>query len=455
MTEAESLLWRLDADPRLRSSFVTISFLEAPPDFDRFRRRMAAAVIAAPRLQQRPASGAPWMVRPVWQRDPAFDLDFHLRRLHLPAPGSDHQLLEWAAGQHSEPMDTTRALWQYTVVEGLERNRAALVTRMHHALTDGLGGVRLSALFMDASPSPTEALPLDTEHLVVTDDEDETAAPVRALGEVLGGPLRFGRRVAGAAVSTALAPQRVPAAAGDATEMGRSLLRQLVITDRARSPLWRGRRSTARRFVVTSIDLERLRSAAHALGGTINDAYVCILAGAAGTYHRERGAPVDELRMSMPVSTRTDRYAGGNAFAPTRVLVPTGVATPPDRFAEIVRRLATTKAERSLGLLDPLAGLLHVLPPPVLTALARSQADTVDFAASNVRGAPFDLYVAGARVERNHPMGPTAGTAFNATVMSYNGRLDLGLNVDLAAVDDPEALLRHVDEAAAELVAFA
>jgi diacylglycerol O-acyltransferase / wax synthase len=187
------------------------------------------------------------------------------------------------------------------------------------------------------------------------------------------------------------------------------------------------------------------------LGGTVNDAYVTGVSGAAGAYHRAHGVDVDDLRMSMPVNLRDDNSAGGNAFSPARVLVPAGIEDPVERFKEVHTRLATTKSERALGLTGSFAGVLNQLPTALVVRLARQQVETVDFATSNLRGANFDLYVAGAHVLANHPMGPTGGTAFNATVLGYKDSLDLGLNIDTAAVDDPEVLRTCIEEAFAEL----
>jgi hypothetical protein len=222
----------------------------------------------------------------------------------------------------------------------------------------------------------------------------------------------------------------------------------------ARSPLWTGR-SLARRFEAASLDLDAIRRTAKALGGTVNDVFVTGIAGAAGAYHRARGVEVGDLRMAMPVATRHgDRRAGGNAFAPTRVLVPAGTADAAERFAIVRERLSVTKTERALGLVEGVAGVLNLLPTALLVRVARQQAETVDFATSNLRGSPVDLYVAGARVVSNHPMGPTAGTAFNATVLGYRDQLDLGLNCDAAAIDDPAKLKECVLDAFAELAAL-
>jgi len=154
----------------------------------------------------------------------------------------------------------------------------------------------------------------------------------------------------------------------------------------------------------------------------------------------------------MPVNVRDDRSAGGNAFSPSRLLVPAGVEDPAARFAAVHDRLGVAKRERALGLFGSLAGIMNGLPTSLLTRVARQQAETVDFAISNVRAADFDLYIAGAAIEANHPMGPTAGTAFNATVMSYKNRFDVGLNIDTAAVDDPELLRSSIEQAFAELI---
>jgi len=231
-----------------------------------------------------------------------------------------------------------------------------------------------------------------------------------------------------------------------------SLARQTAVTDHAHSPLWT-ERSLRRRFEVLRIPLDDTKRAAKALGGSINDLFVAGAAGAAGAYHHAKGADVDELRISMPVSTRTDRSMAGNAFTPARLLVPVGLVDPVERFAAVRDRLTVTKGERSLAMAETFAGLVNVLPTSVLVRFARQQTETVDFATSNVRGAPFDLYVAGAKIVANYPMGPTGGTAFNLTLLSSGGSLDMGLNIDAAAVDDPDLLRASLEESYAELLA--
>lgn len=452
MTDAEALMWTLEKDPSLRSTFLNVTFLDAMPSFDGFRARIAHAVQEIPRLRQKVVPATARLAPPTWVDDPAFDLDFHVRRLAVPAPGTDRQLLDLAAAELQDPFDRARPLWRYTIVEGLAGDRAALLAKMHHTITDGVGGIRLSAMFIDlerSAPDPELGEPAP----FVDVPEGLLADVTHALTHGLRRQLGMTRRAAATTVDTLLHPQRVPGQVGEAAAIVRSLGRQLLVTDRARSPLWAGRRSLSRHFEVLSIDLDGLKSVSNALGGTVNDGFVCGVAGGAGAYHRERGVEIDDLRVSMPVNTRTDRSAGGNAFSPTRALVPAGTKDPAERFSVIRERLNATKGERATGFTDAFAGILNALPTSVVVNFARQQVETVDFATSNLRGAPWDLFIAGAEILGNHPMGPTGGTAFNATVLSYRGSLDMGINIDTAAVEDPTLLRDCIRASFDELLA--
>ncbi|MDQ1397130.1 MAG: diacylglycerol O-acyltransferase / wax synthase [Acidimicrobiaceae bacterium] len=432
MTDAEALMWQVERDPALRSSFSSVTFLDRAPDVDRFRQRMADGVASIPRLRQRVVPAPAGLGSPVWAEDPHFDLDYHVRHVALPAPADDRHLLAMAALLHEDAFDPARPLWQFTVVEGLDRDRAALIAKMHHTISDGVGAVRMSALFIDIEPDPP------ARGAAAPPPAPSVGNPslMESAGDALRRPVDLGRRVLFGMAGAITRPV-------DVTETVWAAFRQLLVTDAARSTLWSGLRSAGRRFEILSTDLGRAKKAAKAMGGTINDLYVAAIAGGAGAYHREKGATVDDLRATIPVSTRSDKSAGGNAFLPTRLLVPAGVADPAERFRIVHERMAAVKQDRVLSAGDGLAALVNALPGPVITRLARSQVDTVDFAASNVRGAPFDLYVAGAAVLANHPFGPTGGTAFNATMLSYRNSMDVGLNIDTAAIDD-SPLLREL-----------
>src|SRR5581483_2244739 len=152
MSDAEALMWTIEKDPAMRSSFLQLTLLDRAPDFERFRGRMERAVKVLPRLGQRVVSPPFRFAPPEWADDPSFDIDFHVRRVAVPPPGTERQLLDLAALIYEDAFDRARPLWQLTIVEGLEGGRAALLAKMHHTITDGVGGVRLSMQFLDLTP---------------------------------------------------------------------------------------------------------------------------------------------------------------------------------------------------------------------------------------------------------------------------------------------------------------
>ena len=192
------------------------------------------------------------------------------------------------------------------------------------------------------------------------------------------------------------------------------------------------------------------KEAAKRLGGTLNTAFLTAAAEAASRYHIEMGAPVDFLRASMAVSTRTDD-SGANAFSLARMMVPTGEMPIADRFRAIHEISNAARGEGGGASLETLAAITAALPTSLVTRLARQQAQTVDFATSNVRGSPVPMYISGAQLLHNYPMGPLGGVAFNLTLLSYLGSLDMGLNVDAAAVEHPDRLAALVERSFKDL----
>jgi WS/DGAT/MGAT family acyltransferase len=446
MSDHEALMWALEDDPVLRSAFANVTITDRPLDVDRLRVRMATTVQRIRRLRQRVVE-PPGYGSPKWDDDPHFDLDFHIRHVSLPAPGTERQLLDLATTLSVDPFDRARPLWQFVVVDGLADGRGAFVQKLHHTIADGEGGIRLSAQFLDLERDATESMFGDPGE---EEDERRGFSPVDALRR----PFDLARKAAGEAVVTMANPLGAPARAGEAIEAARSVVRQVAVTDPACSPLWQ-ERSLRRRLEVLSLPLDQVKAAATRLGGKVNDLFVTGAVGASGAYHRARGVEVDELRMAMPISTRGADDDGSNAFIPSRMLVPVGIEDPVARFQAVQARIAATRREPGLSIAPSLAGLLHNLPAAVLLKAARQQVGTVDFTTSNVRGAPFELYVAGAKIVGNHPLGPMAGTAFNLTTMSMGGRLDMGLLVDLAAVGDVELLKACLVASYDELLALA
>ena len=470
MSDFEALMWNVEKDPWLNPSAGVVVVCDRPPDVDDFRRRIAHAVAEIPRLRERVVPGVGRLTPPHWAPDPEFDLDNHLRHVALPAPGTLRQLYDLAARLMQDPFDRTRPLWLFVIVDGLEDGRAAMFAKLHHTIADGYAALRLSELYLtlerDAPPPPD----VDLDRVLCESVNEDRAGPRSDGG--LGGigasavttahhlwrrQLGRARRAAGEVVLWGADPRRPMDQAARAIATIADVRSQVGQSDRVPggSPLWR-RRSRHRHFDVIRVPLPALRASAKALGGTINDVFVTGAVLGAVRYHEGRETPIEALNISFVVSTRDTGGADTNAFAPTRVQVPAGAMTVEERFAAIRTILAVGRqGARGGGAMASVAGLANLLPTSLVTSVARSQTAHMDFATSNVRGAPAPTYVSGAKILWTGTLGPVAGTAFNLTAMSYDGSFDMGLHVDPVAVSDYDDLRRCIAAGFQELLAAA
>lgn len=450
MSDAEGLMWRLEKDPFLSSTFGTVMLFDRPPEWDALRRRVERATFAIPRLRQRVQSAPANLSPPIWVDDPNFDLDHHVRRIALPKPGSMRQVLDLAALYVADPLERTRPLWQFLVVEGMRGGKAALIQKMHHTITDGERGVELSLQYLDFERDAPEPPPLDPA-------ETEAGAAhhggdvVDSLKEFVAGGLRLPIGIVKQVSELLADPGSIPEATNAAAKTLRGIVSQLSDTAGARSPLWT-QRSLQRRIEPARASFRETKDAAKRLGGTLNTAFLTAAADAASAYHVELGSPVESLRASMVISTRTES-SGSNAFSLARMLVPTGEMPIVERFLAIQEATQMAReASRTAGL-DTISTIASTLPTSVITRLARQQSQTIDFATSNVKGSPVPVYVAGAQLLEIYPIGPLGGVAFNLTLMSYLGSLDMALHIDTAAVTEPELLTRCLERSFAALAA--
>lgn len=469
MSDAEAMMWNIEHDPRLSSNIGSIIICDTELDFDMLRRRVASATAEIPRLRERVAPVLGRLAPPVWIPDAEFDLDFHVRRVALPAPGDERELFDLCARLLQEPFDRTRPLWSFYTIDGLSGgaaeggrhpNRGALFTKLHHTITDGEGGVRLAELYMDVerdAPPPPE---VDLQAAIARSAADEAVdAPdgflpsaMRTYGHTFRRVLGMARRAVGEVALAAADPARLAEVATNLQTAAGSASSQLS-ADKPGSPLWT-ERSRNRFFDVLDVPFEAAKRASKALGGSLNDFFVTGATLGAVKYHEFMGADAEYFNTSFIVSTRDDRSAGGNSFTPSKVRVPGGKMDPADRFAAVRDTIGSRRGEVTGGadLMGAVSGIANLLPTSVVTGVARSQAAAIDFATSNVRGAPVDVYVAGGKALAAYPMGPVAGTAWNITMMSYAGMLNMGVHVDPAAVTDPDQLIRSLKAGYTELL---
>ena len=169
MSDAEAMMWMVEKDPWLNPNGMSVSVLDRRIDFERIRSRIAYGVAMVPRLRDRVVSGLGRLSPPEWAPDPEFDLDYHIRHVALPEPGSQRQLLDLAAQLYQDPYDRSRPLWYFVLIDGLEGGRSALVSKMHHSLADGIAGLRLSELYVDGRRDAPDPPAVDLDAVIAAD----------------------------------------------------------------------------------------------------------------------------------------------------------------------------------------------------------------------------------------------------------------------------------------------
>ena len=454
LSDTESLLWSLGRDPNLATTMGLVAILDAKPDPERLRNGVAATVAAVERLRQRvvsPAVGGPGLGfgKPSWVTDTQFELDHHFRvtRIGSGRTATDAELRRVAAQFINDPFDLARPLWQFQLVTGLAKGRAALLGKVHHSISDGIGLLRLAATLLDFEEGAAPPDTVDLEEIFNTDasggadtantgpagDEDDKSTPERLFGWLQS------------AAQGLPDPKKLVEAGAEAVTSARTVGDQLPKT--GGSPLW-ATRSRNRRLEFHAAPVQSMRDRAEALGVTINDLFVASCAQAAVNFHHELGVELPSITATVVVSTQTSSPeddvggAGDNAFIPVAITLPGSSATAEERLeivrAEVWKRRSELREKgEALNVISAIGGLV---PSSIAASLAVDQAAKVDFATSNIPGPPMPTWLAGQSVERLYPVGPVAGTAFNVTLMTYDNEALFGIHLDPAAVTDGNLL---------------
>jgi diacylglycerol O-acyltransferase / wax synthase len=449
LSPLDYLLHRGEAYPATRSAFLNLEILDGPADWGRLRDALDRASRVVIRMRQKVVVPPLPATPPRWVVDPDFDLDYHLRRVALPGPGTLRQLLDLAEVTLQSPLDTSRALWQAVYVEGLEGGRSALLTKLSHAITDGLGGIALFEQVYDTErdPEPRPMPPVPVPRDVT--GEDLLRDSIRRLPQsTLSAGRRFLGGVAGAAVRLATQPgPTVTEALGFADSARRMLIPQPAET----SPLLR-RRSLVSRTIVLELPLADLRTAAKSVGASVNDAYLAALCGGLGRYHEVLGVPVDAIPLALPVSLRgADDPASGNRFAGVTIAAPVGEQDPVERMRLVRKQVIARRGEPALDVIARLAPALALLPDEALHEVV-DRIPPPDVQASNVPGYAQETFLAGARVDRQYALGPLPRVAMMAILVSRAGTCTVAVRYDTASFTAADQLEKCLQAGFDEIV---
>ena len=399
---------------------------------------------------------------PVWVEDDEVDIDYHIRRVTLPKPGTHQQLEQYVARLHSSLLDRSRPLWEFFVIDGLEKGRVALYTKVHHAGIDGQAGVALATAIMDVTPEPRAVRPPRQQRRSHGYQLGMAELASAAISNTFAQYVKLVKTFPdmARALQSVVMPQPGPDGkrtwnlAKDIKLLGPKTLFNVAITNQ-------------RAYAGRSISLAETKQIGKRFGVSLNDVVLATCGGALRRYLSEYNVlPKKSLTAAVPVSLREQGNTdANNQVSMTVMTLATDVEDPVERLQVI--NVSSAAAKTLMGnfkaaiptdfpsfgapwLISGLAsmygrsGLANALPP------------IANVAVSNVPGAQMPLYVCGARMLSYFPVSiPTHGVALNMTVQSYNGSLDYGLIACRRAVPDVADLADFLVEEHRKLLALA
>lgn len=431
LNPTDATLWDIERNPALRTTIVAAMLLDRPVERSRLVNLLEAASRQVPRLRQRVVERRAGVGVPHWEIDPDFDVVDHVRFVEVPAEVDEAVIAAVAEPMASAPFDRTRPLWECVHVAA-PAGRAAVVLKVHHSLTDGVGGMGILDSILDRT---ADAPPRDLSRIAVP--VPANGHPDQERGRLVERAVTVPFDVAGAVATTTFHPRRV---ADEVWRGTRSAVRLLSPSTAPLSPLLVGR-GLERRLGAGDLELERLRRAASRHDCTVNDTFFAGVVGGLAAYHRELGSPTERLRVTMPVSFRRAGHAGGgNQWAPVRFVVPADIDDPLERMYAMSELVRSRKSEPAISFSQRLAGLVQVLPSMLSSSVVAGMVHGVDATLTNVPGLTLPHYLGGASVDRVYAFAPAGGAALNISLLSHVGTACIGTLCDAAAVTEPALL---------------
>jgi WS/DGAT/MGAT family acyltransferase len=401
-----------------------------------------------PRFRQKVVFVPGNLARPVWVDDEDFDIEFHLRRAALPPPGGRRELADYVQRVHARPLDRSKPLWESYFIEGLEDGLVAILTKVHHAMIDGISGVDIATVLFDFSAEPQILAP---EQWTPEPEPSRMQLLADAAKEQVANPV-------GAITGAAQTIVRTPAAAVRGLGAVAGGVRDLLgMGTPPRGPFDRAVGS-GRRFAMTEAPVYRFKEIKDALGGTVNDVVLTVVAGGLHKLLRARRDSTRDrsLRAMVPVSVRAEaeKMALGNRVSMIFVDLPVGRMSPEKRLSEV--------REKTKGIKDSMMAVgaesimnLGTWAPPTLHALAArlvSRGHWFNLVISNVPGPQMPMYIAGARLLVNYPVMPLAeNVGLSIAVTSLAGTMGFGFTGDWDAIPEIHDLALYTEEALDEL----
>lgn len=431
-----------------------IGIFEGPaPTEEDLLTHVGSRLKLVPRFRQKLISAPLGSGRPLWTDDPRFSLSYHVRRTALPRPGNEQQLMRLISRVHSQRLDRTKPLWEMWIVEGLADDRWAVLTKTHHALVDGVGGVDIMTALLDLSPESREVGP---------DDWRPSREPtfVDLVGRGVAGVVRNAQEVGGQLFGRALSPRRT---AGEVVEraLGLAEMARMTLAPAPPTPLNRTP-GPHRDFAVVRQQVADFKTVKDALGGTLNDVVLAVVSGALRRFLHDMGCPVDTMRLRacVPMSIRTEDQSGGlgNRIVIMVAELPIDIADPAARLREVSQHMDGLKSSRQAVAAQTMVQMEQWMPPNVLAQASRLgfSSRLYNLLVTNVPGPQFPVFLLGRRMTDVFPIAFLAPEHTLAiAILSYDGTLNLGVLADADAEHDLADLTGYIDASLQELLEVA
>jgi diacylglycerol O-acyltransferase / wax synthase len=426
-----------------------------PPTMKELLEQIRWRLHLVPRYRHKLAFTAVDSGRPVWIDDPSFNLEYHIRHTALPTPGRWEQLCGLTARIFSQQLDRSKPLWEMWLIEGLEDDRFALITKTHHSVIDGIAGVDLATVLFDLSPQPP---PIRHSGRAWQPHPEPGTAELLAAG--LRGAVRAGIELTEGALDALAHPDHALARAREAAE-GIGEIVWAGLNPAPETPL-NVPIGPHRRFFGIASRLEDFKTVKNAFGGTVNDVVLAIVTGALRSFLVSRGGRTEgvELRALVPVSVRVEdeRGQGGNRLVVMRGPLPVYIADPVQRLRFVSHAMDGLKESKQALGAEVIAGAQNFAPPTLLAQASRLNFSTrlFNLIVTNVPGPQFPLFVLGREMLEAYPVAfLPENHALAIAIMSYNGQMNFGLLGDFDALPDIDLISDQIAEELATLVALA
>jgi len=434
--------WLGMEDPTNLMMVSGILMFDEPLDFERLKATLKYRLLNYERFRQRVVTRRGPLRKPRWVDDPTFDLSAHLHRIALPEPGDRAVLQETISDLVSTPLDFSKPLWQFHLLENFNGG-SVLVTRLHHAIADGIAlmHVLLSLADEDADapwPSPDDAKPRRRSR-------GRLFTMLRSAASMAGKTVRVTGKLVHEGMTAWENPEhakKLLAQGGNvAASLGRLLLRPPDPKTAFKGKLGVAKRATWSK----AIPLVDVKAIGKVTGGTVNDVLLTAMTGALRRYLIGRGEAVDNLnfRAAVPVNLRpiSKAYQLGNQFGLVFLSLPVGIADQLERLFELKRRMDALKNSAEPIVVFGALGAVGKTPDEIQEIVVNLLATKSTAVMTNVPGPRQQLYLAGSPIQDLMFWVPQSGRlGLGVSIISYNGKVRLGVITDAGLVPDPDAI---------------